>query len=189
MSNTNINTNMTINGRIQLNRGLSTNTSKAKDVVLLGLLTALVFVAQVALAFVPNVELVSLLFILYTILLGKRVFLIIYAFVMLEGLFYGFGLWWLNYTYTWSTLALIALCFRKQTSVWFWSIFSGFYGLAYGALCSIIYLFIGGIPSAFAYWISGIPFDITHCIGNFIVCLILYKPLRSIMEQCLSAKI
>lgn len=164
----------------------ASTTSKAKEVVLLGLLTAVVFAAQIAMAALPNIELVTLLFLLYTLVLGKKVFLIIYTFVFLQGLFYGFGLWWFNYTYVWSVLALVALAFRKQQSVWFWSFISGFYGLSYGALCAIIYFFMGGFPSAFAYWVSGIPFDITHCIGNVAVCLTLYKPLRSILEKCIS---
>ena len=37
--------------------------------------------------FLPNIEIVTLLIILYTRTFGKRVFAIIYAFVMLEGLF------------------------------------------------------------------------------------------------------
>lgn len=163
----------------------SVTMSKAREVVTLGLLTALVFAAQIVLASLPNIEIVSLLFMLYTLVLGRKVFLIIYAFTILEGLFYGFGLWWVNYTYIWTVLAILALFFHKQRSAWFWSIVSGFYGLFYGALCAIPYFFIGGPPAAFAYWISGLPFDVTHCIGNFIVCLALYKPLRNILEKCL----
>lgn len=65
----------------------------------MGFLTAVVFAAQVVMGFLPNIELVTLLFILYTLVLGKKVFLIIYVFVFLEGFFYGFGLWWINYLY------------------------------------------------------------------------------------------
>ena len=60
---------------------------KTWELVTMGLLAAIVFVVQVALGFLPNIELVTLLFILYTLLLGKRVFLIIYVFVFLEGIF------------------------------------------------------------------------------------------------------
>ncbi len=30
---------------------------------------------------------------------------------------------------------------------------------------------------AFAWWVSGIPFDIVHCLSNFVICLVLFKPL------------
>lgn len=158
-------------------------SSKAKEIVIMGMMTAASFAGQIAMSFLPNIEIVTLLFILYTLLLGKKVFLVIYAFVLLEGIFYGFGLWWLNYLYIWTILAIVVLIFRNQQSVWFWSIVSGFYGLSYGALCSIIYLFIGGINTAFAYWVSGLGFDVIHCIGNVVVCLILYKPLRYVLEK------
>ncbi|MDD6442590.1 MAG: hypothetical protein PUG71_10905 [bacterium] len=161
-------------------------SSKAKEIVIMGMMTAASFAGQIAMSFLPNIEIVTLLFILYTLLLGKKVFLVIYAFVLLEGIFYGFGLWWLNYLYIWTILAIVVLIFRNQQSVWFWSIVSGFYGLSYGALCSIIYLFIGGINTAFAYWVSGLGFDVIHCIGNVVVCLILYKPLRYVLEKCMN---
>lgn len=160
--------------------------SKTKEIVFMGMMTAVAFAGQVAMGFLPNIEIVTLLFILYTLVLGKKVFLVIYAFVLLEGIYYGMGLWWLNYLYVWTVLAIVVLIFRKQKSVWFWSILSGFYGLAYGALCSIIYLFMGGVNTAFAYWVSGLGFDITHCIGNVVVCLVLYKPLRYVLEKCMS---
>lgn len=156
---------------------------KAKEIVIMGMMTAVAFAGQIAMSFLPNIEIVTLLFILYTLVLGKKVFLVIYAFVLLEGIFYGFGLWWLNYLYIWALLAIVVLIFRKQESVWFWSILSGFYGLLYGALCAVIYLFIGGINTAFAYWVSGLGFDVTHCIGNVVVCLILYRPLRYVLEK------
>ena len=125
--------------------------------------------------------LVSLLIILYTLTCGKKVFLVIYAFVLLEGFCYGFGIWWFSYLYIWSILALLAHIFRKNSSVLFWSILSGFFGLAFGALCALPYLAAGGIGAAIAYWTSGLLFDVTHCVGNFVVCLVLFRPLRSLL--------
>ena len=80
---------------------------KTWEIVVMGFLTAVVFAAQVVMGFLPNIELVTLLFILYTLVLGKKVFLIIYVFVFLEGFFYGFGLWWINYLYVWTIQAII----------------------------------------------------------------------------------
>lgn len=108
------------------------NRQRTRELVVMGVLTAVVFVAQVAMGFLPNIELVTLLFILYTLAFGKKVFLMIYVFVLLEGIFYGFGLWWLNYTYIWTVQALVTLVFRKQTSPLFWSVLSGFYGITFG---------------------------------------------------------
>ena len=60
---------------------------------------------------------------------------------------------------------------------------SGAFGLGFGAMCAVPYLFVGGINTAFAWWVSGIPFDIIHGISNFVLMLILYKPLRKVLEH------
>ena len=72
-------------------------TVSARRLALLGILTAVLLGGQVALAALPNVEIVSLLVILYALLLGRQAFLVVYAFVLLEGCLYGFGLWWVSY--------------------------------------------------------------------------------------------
>lgn len=158
-------------------------SQKTKELVLMGILTALVFMGQVFMGFLPNIEIVTLLFILYTLVFGRKVFLMIYVFVFLEGIFYGFGIWWISYLYVWSIQAAVTLLFRKQQSVVFWSILSGFYGFFFGILTGIPYLFTGGLGAAIAYWTAGALFDITHCIGNIVVCFLLFKPLHGILEK------
>jgi energy-coupling factor transport system substrate-specific component len=83
-------------------------------------------------------------------------------------------------------LALVCLPFRKNTSALFWSIISGFFGLGFGTLCTLPYLITGGPAAAFSYWVSGLGFDITHCIGNVVLCLVLFKPLYSLLEKAVS---
>ena len=76
----------------------------ARDAAVVGVAAALMFGSQVALSFLPNVELVSLLVILFAQHLGRRALFAIYVFVLLEGLLYGFGSWWLVYLYIWTVL-------------------------------------------------------------------------------------
>lgn len=149
---------------------------RTQELVIMGILTAVLFMGQVLLAFLPNVEIVTLLILLYTLIFGRKVFFIIYSFVLLEGIFYGFGLWWINYLYAWSILAVVVLLFRRQRSPVFWSLAAGFFGISFGALCALPYFFIGGPAAAFGYWIAGIPYDVTHCIGNVVLCLLLFRP-------------
>ena len=80
---------------------------KTKDLAVMGVMAAIVFISQVALSFLPNIELVTLLFILYTLVIGRKVFGVVYAFVFLEGITYGFGLWWINYLYVWTVLCFL----------------------------------------------------------------------------------
>ena len=159
---------------------------KVYELALMGVLTALLFMGQVFMSFLPNIEIVSLLIILYTVFFGKKVFLMIYCFVFLEGFLYGFGMWFFNYLYVWTILALVCLPLRKNRSAAFWSVISGFFGLFFGTLCTLPYLIIGGTAAAFSYWISGLGFDLTHCIGNVVLCLVLFKPLYSLLEKAVS---
>ena len=70
---------------------------KTKELVRDAFLAAILLVLQVSLSWLPNVELVSLLLILYTLVFRRHVWFILYVFVILEGLIYGFGLWWFSY--------------------------------------------------------------------------------------------
>lgn len=45
-----------------------------------------------------------------------------------------------------------------------------------------------GIHTAFAWWVSGIPFDMIHGVSNFVLMLVLYKPLRRVLEHCVVRK-
>ncbi|MGN0134393.1 MAG: hypothetical protein ACI4AO_06660 [Anaerotignum sp.] len=161
--------------------------NKARSLAWMGLLTALLFTGQVVMSFLPNLEIVSLLIILYTLFFGKKVFWMIYGFVFLEGFLYGFGMWWFQYLYIWSILAMVVLLLRNNTSALFWSIISGFFGLSFGALCTLPYFITGGPAAAFSYWVSGLGFDLTHCIGNVVLCLVLFKPLYALLQKVFPA--
>jgi energy-coupling factor transport system substrate-specific component len=154
-----------------------------KDIAIVGLLGALLIIIQVGLGFLPNIELVSLFILVYSLVFGKKALYMIYIFVLIEGVLYGFGIWWIIYLYIWTILWLLVMLFRKNSSLIYWAIIAGVFGLFFGALSSIPYFFIGGIEMGFTYWVSGIPFDIIHCISNFIVTLILFKPLTSIIKR------
>lgn len=132
---------------------------------------ALMFAFQVALSGIPNVHITAVLIILTAVFFGWRCMYSIAVFIMLEGFFWGFAMWWFCYWYLWPILGIAAV-----------------HGLIFGALCSIPYLFIGGWTMALSYWVSGIPFDLIHCGGNFVMTLVLYKPLKKGMEYALHGK-
>lgn len=152
-----------------------------RELIELSLMAALIVGTQVAMAALPNINLVSVLIILTVIVYGAKAFYSVAVFVLLEGLIYGFGLWFINYLYIWAILAVIALIFRKNENRLIWAVIAGLFGLCFGALCTIPYFFIGGPAFALSSWISGIPFDITHCISNFVLTLLLLEPLRKLL--------
>ncbi len=150
----------------------------AREVVLYALLASLLLVVQVGLAFLPNIELVSLLLMVYTRSMGKKALIPLYVFVLAEGLLYGFGIWWINYLYIWTILVFVVILFRKIESVWFWAIVSCIYGLCFGTLSAVPYFFMGGVTLVATYIVNGIPFDLFHGAGNFVTALVLMKPLH-----------
>ena len=151
--------------------------------VLFAILGAMTFAAKYIMSWLPNIEPVSLMVMLFAVVFGKKWVYPVYLYVAMEILFYGISLWNLNYLYIWAVLAVLASCMKTMESPLGWAILSGVYGLAFGALCGIVDVFIGGFGYAAAKWVSGIPFDISHCLGNFFVALVLFKPMRKLLEQ------
>lgn len=151
--------------------------------VLFGVLGAMTFAAKYAMSFLPNIEPVSLMVMLFAVVFGMKWVYPVYLYVALEILFYGISLWNINYLYIWAVLALCAYFLRNMRSPLGWALLSGSFGLLFGALCGIVDVFIGGFGYAAAKWVSGIPFDILHCAGNFVIALIMFVPLRNLLEK------
>ena len=151
--------------------------------VLFGILGALTFAAKYVMSFLPNIEPVSLMVMLFAVVFGSKWVYPVYLYVMLEILFYGIQLWNINYLYVWVILAAGAWILRKSESPLTWALLSGVFGLLFGALCAPVYLFSGGLGFAVSWWISGIPFDLMHCAGNFVMALLLFMPLRRLLNK------
>ena len=160
------------------------------DIAQAGIMVAVIEVSKMALSGMPNIELTSFWLIMFTLFFGWKIVVVVPVFIFVEGAFYGMHLWWIMYLYAWPLLVLIAWLFRKNTSAIFWAIVSGTFGLMFGALCSIPYFVIGissggvaaGLRSAFVWWTAGIPWDFIHCAGNFVIMLVLYRPISEAMK-------
>ena len=115
-------------------KSVQNNKLTIKDIAVMGVMVATMTAFKYAMSFIPNVEPVSLLIILYTLFLGPKVIYAIVVFILVEGLIYGFGTWWVSYLYIWPLLSLLTHLFRKHTSPVFFSVLSGIFGLFFGAL-------------------------------------------------------
>ena len=154
-----------------------------KEVILFGILGAMTFAMKVCMAALPNIEPVSLTLLVYAAVFGLKALYPTYVYVAMEVLYYGLGVWNLNYLYVWAILTVAAVFLRRMNQPLGWAMLSGAFGLLFGALCGIVDIFIGGFGYAVAKWISGIPIDIAHCAGNFVIALLLFRPLRTLMEK------
>lgn len=162
-----------------------------QDIAMIGMMVAIIEVCKTALSFLPNIELTTFWVIMFTVFFGWKIIFVIPVFILIETVMYPFGLWIIMYLYAWPLLALIAWLCRKKDSVWFFSILSAAFGLSFGLLCAIPYIFIyasggglkSGLSATFAWWIAGIPWDIVHGVGNFVIMMVLYYPVRRVMER------
>ena len=154
-----------------------------RELTLFGMLAALTFALKVAMSWLPNIEPVSLMVMVMAAVFGYRALFPVYTYALLEILVYGLGTWNINYLYIWAILAVVSVWLRRMESPVLWAILSGTFGLLFGALCAPVDLFMGGAGYALGKWISGLGFDIAHCVGNFVIALVLFVPLRNLLQK------
>lgn len=146
---------------------------------------AVLYAAQAVFAFLPNIEIVTLLIVIFTKHTGKDGITACFVYVTLNAIFAGVGLWWATYIIVWPLFALLAYKLRNINSWIIWAIINGSFGLCFGAIFALPYIVVS--PTyALSYWISGIPYDILHCAGNFTAALLLGKPIDTAFKRIIA---
>ena len=160
------------------------------NLIFFSLLGAILIVAQISLRLLPNIELVSILIFIYAKYYRFYSLLPVYIFIFIEGIIYGFGLWWLCYLYVWLILVLLTIILTSKITLkntlldsLICAITIGFFGLIFGFLFSISYMITIDFKSGITYFISGIIFDIIHFVSNFIIGMVLYIPLNKLFNN------
>ncbi len=159
---------------------------KTKDIVLIGLLAALLKSSQAVLSFLPNIEIVSLLILIFAIRLGaKKTIYITVLFSTLNIMIWGLSPATIGYFFVWSGYGIVCSALRKILNKDIKAaIFLGMFGFIFGALFAIIYLPMG-YSYAISYWINGILFDLVHGVSNFIVGLWAFNPVLSGFDRAM----
>ena len=134
------------------------------------------FASKKMMEFLPNIHLLSMFIILFTLQYRVKALVPLYVYVFLDGLFSGFSLWWIPYTYIWTILWAGAMLIPKGKSKLFYMIVcpvtGGLHGILFGTLYApfwaiIMHLDFNGF---IAYIINGLSFDVLHAIGNIASC-------------------
>ncbi len=156
----------------------------AKRACFIAAMSAIIVVAKEAVSSVPNVEPVTLLVCLFSVHFGADTLFAVYIFDLVEGLIYGFHpLWWLPYLYVWPLLWLLSRLLKKEDPPLAWALLMGIYGLCFGTLCTLPYFIVGDWAGGIAYFLSGLSFDLIHCVSNFLVGLLLWRPLNRALSH------
>lgn len=161
---------------------------KLVDNIVFAMLGIIMLISKLLLEGIPNVHLLGTLITAYTIVYRKAALKPIYIFVLLFGLFYGFGIWWVPYLYIWTILwgmvMLLPKKMKPQIAIPVYMVISGLHGLLYGTLYAPVQaLFYGYDFKTMLAWIAaGFYFDITHAVGN-VVLGILILPIASTLKK------
>lgn len=157
-------------------------------IALFGVYGGLMFAAKFAMSFLPNIEPVSLMVMLAAVTFGWMGIFPTYVYVALEILVFGIGTWNIPYLYVWLILFAAALALRKMTRPLGWALLSGVFGLLFGVFSLPSHWAMAGFAGGLGWLISGIPYDVLHCAGNFVIALVLFRPLRSLMEKLYASR-
>ncbi len=161
-------------------------------IVRVAFMSALLTALKFALSFVPNVEVVTLLILVYGACFGLAYALpATLIFCAVEVAIYGVGSWVLLYFVYWPLLALFASLFLKGGRLPLAMVFAVLGSVLFGVLsacCDTLFCvtyFVGdqGAKYWVAYYLRGVVFDIIHVVSNFAVVLFLYRPLTMVCKK------
>lgn len=152
------------------------------------MLGTLMFISKLLMEALPNIHLLGVLTMVYTIVYRRKALIPLYIYVFLNGLYGGFNLWWIPYLYIWTILWGITMLLprRMPTKVAcvVYPLVCGAHGLAFGTLYAPAQALMFGLDfkQTVAWIIAGLPFDITHAVSNLCVgCLVV--PLATLLGK------
>ena len=170
--------------------------SPVKRIAIVGIMAATVECAKLALAALPNIEVVSLLLAVYGFVFGDLGILAAFVFCAIEPMIWGFGPWVISYFLYWPLIPFVFSLLSKRKGeknlsevkktikiplVPTATIFA--MTLWFGILTSLVDvgLFTGNFDRFFwrfgVYYIRGIAFYIMHVVSNVIIFAFSFEPL------------
>lgn len=158
------------------------------ELAIFPMLGAITFCSKLLMEALPNIHIVGMLVMLYTVVFRVKALIPIYIYVFLTGLYAGFDVWWIPYLYIWTLLWGITMCLPKNmpraAATVVYSVICGLHGFLYGVLYAPVQALAYGFnfSQAVAWIAAGIPFDVLHGIGNTIFGCFIYR-LAELMKK------
>ena len=159
-----------------------------QEICLFAILGALMFVSKIVMEALPNIHLLGMLTITYTVVFRKKALIPIYVYVLLNGLYAGFNAWWIPYLYIWTVLWVITMLIPKNipktVAYVVYPILCALHGLFFGALYAPVQalMFNFTFDQTMTWIAAGLTFDIIHMIGNFAVGLLIF-PVSAVLKR------
>ena len=153
-----------------------------------GMLGALMYASKVIMEILPNVHLIGVFVIAFTVVYRKKALYPIYTYVFLNGLMAGFSTWWLPYLYLWTLLWGATMLLPKElpdkTRPIIYMTICALHGFLFGTLYAPAQALIFGLDfkGMVAWIIAGLPWDFVHGVSNFF-CGLLICPIISLLQN------
>ena len=150
------------------------------------MLGALMYASKMIMEVAPNVHLLGVFTIAFTVVYRKKALYPIYTYVLLNGIFCGFATWWIPYLYLWAVLWGATMLLPKRIPEKLRPLVYMLRGAAHGFLFGTLYapaqalLYGLSFQKMVAWIISGLPWDFVHGVSNFF-CGILIVPIVKIL--------
>ena len=163
-------------------------TRYIRDSVIFAMLGTLMFISKITLEALPNVHLLGVLTMVYTVAYRWRALIPIYIYVILNGVYSGFSMWWVPYLYIWTLLWAITMLLPKRMpkklAVIVYPIVCSLHGFAFGTLYAPVQaiMYNLGFDGMIAWIVAGFPFDIIHGVSNFCVGLLILPLSRLLVK-------
>ena len=159
-----------------------------KEIVLFGMLGALMYASKVIMEVAPNVHLLGVFTVAFTVVYRKKALYPIYIFVLITGILNGFNAWWIPYLYLWFVLWLMTMLLPKRLPLKakpiIYMVVNAIHGFLYGTLYAPAQAFLFGLSfdGMIAWIIAGLPWDFVHGVSNFF-CGLLIVPIISALKK------
>lgn len=134
----------------------------------------------------PNVHLLGVFTIAFTVVYRKKALYPIYIYVLLNGIFCGFATWWIPYLYLWTVLWGATMLLPKKipgkVRPIVYMLLCAAHGFLFGTLYAPAQALLYGLnfQKMIAWIITGLPWDFVHGVSNFF-CGILIVPIIRIL--------
>lgn len=151
------------------------------------MLGAVMYASKVIMEFAPNVHLLGVFTIAFTVVYRKKALYPIYVYVILNGIFCGFATWWIPYLYLWTILwgitMLLPKKMPKKAAPIVYMVVCAMHGFLFGTLYAPAQALLYGLSwkGMIAWIMAGLPWDFVHGVSNFF-CGILIVPIISTLR-------
>jgi hypothetical protein len=158
-----------------------------RELTVFAMLGAVMYASKVILEFAPNIHLLGVFTIAFTIVYRKKALYPIYIYVLLNGMFSGFSAWWVPYLYLWTVLWGFVMLLPKKMPRLIQPIVymavCAVHGFLFGTLYAPVQAVLFGLSlEGMVSWIvAGLPWDFLHGVSNFF-CGVLIMPIVSVLR-------